>query len=220
MKKISVIIPAYNEEEKIGEVIDKVKNTKFNSEIIVVDNCSTDKTSEIAKSKQVITVFCPNKGKGYAMEMGLQYATGEIVVFIDGDLGIYTDDIIGLMISPIMDRNVDFTKAAFTREGGRVTELVAKPLLELLFTGMDVFEQPLSGIIAGKKEFFDKITFEKDYGVDIGILLDMVNMKANIEQVHLGRIDNNSQSWKSLSDMAKQVANAILRRANYLKKEK
>lgn len=217
MNQLSIIIPAHNEENTIGQVIDKIRESKIDSEIIVVDNCSTDRTSEIAKSKNVITKYCEMKGKGYAMETGLKYATGDIVLFIDADLKIYEEDIIELMVKPILENGVDFTKSAFYREGGRVTELVAKPLLELLFSDVKAFEQPLSGIIASRKEFLDKIVFEKDYGVDIGILLDMVKMNAKIEEVHIGRIDNTSQSWKSLSKMAKEVANAILKRANYLK---
>lgn len=217
MNYVSVVIPAYNEEETIGQVIDKVKDSNINSEIIVVDNCSTDKTTEIAKAKNVKTVFCGSKGKGYAMEMGLQHATGDIVLFIDGDLGIYTNDIISLMVEPILNENAEFTKSAFSREGGRVTELVAKPLLELLFTDIHDFEQPLSGIIAGKKEILEKIVFEKDYGVDIGILLDMIKLNAKIVEVNIGKIDNNSQSWQSLSKMAKEVARAILKRAGNIK---
>lgn len=217
MSYISVVIPAYNEESTLGQVIDKVRESEMNSEIIVVDNCSTDKTSEIAKAKGVKTIYCSNKGKGYAMEEGLKHTTGDIVIFIDGDLGIYTHDIISLMINPIINEQAEFTKSAFSREGGRVTELVAKPLLELLFDDTCNFEQPLSGIIAGKKEVFNKIAFEKDYGVDIGILLDMINLNVKIQEVHIGRIDNNSQSWSSLSKMAKEVAKAILKRAESIK---
>lgn len=217
MEYVSVIIPAYNEEETIGQVIDKIRESDIKTEIIVVNNCSTDDTSKISESKKVKTVYCGNKGKGYAMEMGLQYATSETIIFIDGDLGIHTDDVIALMSKPILNGNAEFTKSAFSREGGRVTELVAKPLLELLFQDIKKFEQPLSGIIAGKKDIFEKIIFEKDYGVDIGILLDMINMKVKIEEVHIGRIDNNSQSWNSLGQMAKEVARAILKRANYIK---
>ena len=217
MKKVTVIIPAHNEEENIGKVIDKIRESKVKSEIIVVDNCSTDKTFDIAKSKGVKTVHCENRGKGYAMEAGLKEVTGDIVVFMDGDLGIYSKDILSLMVDPIINNDVDFTKSAFEREGGRVTELVAKPLLQLLFEEKANFMQPLSGIIGGKKEVFENILFEKDYGVDIGILLDMINMNAKIEEVFVGRIDNNSQSWDSLSKMAKEVARAILKRAGTIK---
>jgi len=217
MGQVSVVIPAYNEEKTIGQVIDKIRDSKIDAEIIVVDNCSTDKTQEIAKEKNVKTIYCENKGKGYAMEMGLQHVTGTIVLFIDGDLGIYTNDIISPMIDPILNGNAEFTKSAFSREGGRVTELVAKPLLELLFPNIPIFEQPLSGIIAGKKDVFERIIFEKDYGVDIGILLDMINMNVKVQEINIGKIDNNSQSWKSLSKMSKEVANAILKRAKYKK---
>ena len=217
MKKVTVIIPAHNEEENIGKVIDKIRESKVKSEIIVVDNCSTDKTFDIAKSKGVKTVHCENRGKGYAMEAGLKEVTGDIVVFMDGDLGIYSKDILSLMVDPIINNDVDFTNSAFEREGGRVTELVAKPLLQLLFEEKANFMQPLSGIIGGKKEVFENILFEKDYGVDIGILLDMINMNAKIEEVFVGRIDNNSQSWDSLSKMAKEVARAILKRAGTIK---
>lgn len=219
MNNVSVIIPAYNEEKTIGQVIDKVRESTIKTEIIVVNNCSTDKTEELAKQKGAKTIYCGNRGKGYAMEEGLKHATGNIIMFIDGDLGIYINDVISLMVNPIIEKKVDFTKSAFSREGGRVTELVAKPLLELLFPNIKNFEQPLSGIIAGTKQAFDKIVFEKDYGVDIGILLDMINNKVKIEEIYIGRIDNNSQSWQSLPKMAKEVASAILKRANVVSKD-
>lgn len=217
MQKISVIIPARNEEKTIGIVIDKIKESKLPLEIIVIDNCSTDKTLEIAKNKGVNVYYCGNKGKGYAMEEGIRRVNGDIVVFVDADLKIHLEDIISLMVEPIIERKIDFVKSNFYREGGRVTELVAKPLLELLFENQKQFQQPLSGIIAGKTEVFKKITFEKDYGVDVGILLDMLKMNATIEEVYIGKIENNSQSWKFLPKMAKEVANAILKRANYIK---
>ncbi len=217
MELISVIIPAHNEEERIGQVIDKLKETKLNIEILVVDNCSTDKTSDIAMEKKVRLVHCNRQGKGYAMEEGLKYARGNIIVFVDGDLEVYIDDLITTMVTPIINNEADFVKSAFKRDGGRVTELVVKPLLELLFPKMDKFEQPLSGIIAGRKELFNKLVFEKDYGVDIGILLDVLKLTPKVKEVHVGRIENNSQSWRALSDMAKEVERAILKRANYIK---
>lgn len=212
MKKISVIIPALNEEKYIGQVIKIVKNCKLIDEIIVVDNNSTDKTSEIARNLGVKTLLCENRGKGYAMEMGLENASGNIVVFADGDICNYQPDFLEKMIDPIINEQADFVKSSFERTGGRVTELVAKPLLELTFPALAKFEQPLSGIIAGKKEVFKHITFEKDYGVDIGILIDVYNQNFNITQVKIGSIKNDSQNWKNLIEMAKQVSKAILKR--------
>ncbi|MCI9000505.1 MAG: glycosyltransferase [Clostridia bacterium] len=210
--EVTVIIPAFNEEKTIMKVIDKINTSAVKANIIVVNNASTDKTAELAKGKGVQVIECKEQGKGYAMETGIQYVNTKITLFIDGDLEIHDKDVIQDMIDPIIEEDVDFVKSAFTREGGRVTELVAKPLLELLFPHMFKFEQPLSGIIAGKTEFFKKITFEKDYGVDIGILLDMLALGARIEEKHIGKVDNNSKSWESLNDMSKQVMKAILKR--------
>lgn len=217
MEKVSVIIPAYNEGQYIGKVIDKIRESAIEAEIVVVDNCSTDNTFEVAKSKQVISVYCGNRGKGYAMEEGLKHATGDIIVFMDGDLQIFSKDIVSLMVNPIINENIEFTKSAFIREGGRVTELVAKPLMELTFGEKANFKQPLSGIIAGKIDVFKNITLEKDYGVDVGILLDVIKLNYRIQEVDIGKIENASQPWEKLSKMSKEVAAAILKRANYIK---
>lgn len=217
MNHVSVIIPAHDEEKTIEQVIDKIQESTIDVEIIVVNNCSSDKTKEKAEAKGVKVVDCMQKGKGYAMEAGLKHAKCDIIAFVDGDLGIYSDDVISAMVKPIIEKDVDFTKSAFTREGGRVTELVAKPLIQLLIPELSTYEQPLSGIIAGKKKIFDNLVLEKDYGVDIGILIDVFKMGAKIEEVHIGRIDNNSQSWKSLPLMSKEVARAILKRSDGIK---
>lgn len=216
--KTSVIIPALNEEKCIAKVIKRIKESTLVDEIIVVDNNSTDKTNEIANSLGVKTIICSKKGKGYAMEAGLKIATGDIIVFADADIQNYQKGFIDDMITPILNKKADFVKSSFEREGGRVTELVAKPLLELLFPKLSKFDQPLSGIIAGKKKLFSKIKFEKDYGVDVGILIDVYKEKARIKQVNIGKIKNDSKNWKDLIGMAKQVSTAILKRADIGKK--
>ena len=210
---ISVIIPAYNEEKNIKTVIDICKENKDVSEIIVVNNLSTDRTEEIAKKEGAKVVFCDKQGKGDAMEVGIGYAKNECIVFLDGDISDYSDDVIYKLSEPILNRNIDFVKATFDREGGRVTELVAKPLLKLLFSEVN-YTQPLSGMIAGKKSVFQKIELEKDYGVDIGILLDMIKLNVKIEEVKIGQLKNVSKSWKALEKMSTEVMRAILKRAN------
>lgn len=140
MQKISVIIPAYNEEKSIANVIKTIRNSTIESEIIVVNNCSTDNTlKEAEKGGADKVVHCNKKGKGYAMEEGLKHASNNIIIFIDGDLKIETNQILELMTNPILFENVDFVKSTFEREGGRVTELVTKPLLDLLFPNMYKF---------------------------------------------------------------------------------
>lgn len=211
-KKVSVIIPAFNEEENIANVIDKSKKCKYVEEIIVVDNKSTDKTEDIAIKKGAKVVKCMQQGKGYAMEEGIKQAIGDIIVFLDADIPDYTDDVVDRLVRPIIEKNVNFVKATFDREGGRVTELVAKPMLKILFPEMIQYQQPLSGMIAGKKQCFEEIEFDKDYGVDIGILLDMVKKNVTMEEAYLGTLKNVSKDWKSLEKMSTEVMIAILKR--------
>lgn len=211
-KKVSVIIPAFNEEENIASVIHTAKKCKYVKEIIVVDNKSTDRTEEIAKKEGAKVVKCEQQGKGYAMEEGIKHVENNIIVFLDADIADYTEDVVDKLVVPIIEKDIDFVKATFDREGGRVTELVAKPLLKIIFPKMPNYQQPLSGMIAGKKSCFEKIEFEKDYGVDVGILLDMIKKNVTIEEAYLGTIKNISKDWKSLEKMSTEVMTAILKR--------
>lgn len=211
---ITVIIPAYNEEENIGNVINVCKKTKQVDEIIVVNNLCTDRTEEIAKKEGAKVVFCNKQGKGYAMEEGIKNAKNNCIVFLDGDINDYVDNVVELLAEPILSGKADFVKANFDREHGRVTFLVAQPLLEILFPNMKKYNQPLSGMIAGKKEIFEKLTLEKDYGVDIGLLLDVTNMNLRIEEVYIGKIKNVSKDWRLLQTMCKEVMQAIIKRSN------
>lgn len=211
-KLISVIIPAHNEEKSIQNVVKLLKINKLVNEIIVVDNASTDKTGEVALREGANVIICPNKGKGHAMEVGIQNAKHGIILFLDGDIVNYSDDIVRCMTEDLINDQADFIKAKFERDGGRVTELLAKPLLDILFPDIPKFEQPLGGFIAGKKEFFEKLELEKDYGVDIGILLDMIKNNARIKEVYIGSILNDSKDWKLLEKMSREVAKAIIKR--------
>ena len=215
-KKISVIIPAFNEESNIDVVIKKAKKYEYVDEVIVVDNLSTDNTEEVSLKAGAKVVKCNMQGKGYAMEKGIENAKNDIIVFLDADIPCYSDDVVYQLTKPITENDVDFVKSTFDREGGRVTELVAKPMIKLLFPDLQHISQPLSGMIAGKREVFDKLELEKDYGVDIGILLDVFNMKYEMEQVKIGRLENNSKDWKALDKMATEVMRAILKRKKIL----
>lgn len=213
---VSIIIPAHNEQKNIKKVIKLLKKHLINDtdEILVVDNLSKDNTYKIADSMGIQVLKCNNLGKGYAMETGLHYAKNEIIVFLDADIDNYSKNLVDLLIEPIIQNRADFVKSMFERKGGRVTELVAKPLLDIFFPNIYKFSQPLSGMIAGKKSFFEKIEFEKDFGVDIGILLDMIKIGARIEEIHIGKINNDSKTLIKLENMSKEVIKAILKRSN------
>ncbi|MEK7199259.1 MAG: glycosyl transferase family 2, partial [Bacteroidota bacterium] len=105
------------------------------------------------------------------MKEGINASTNELIVFLDADIDPYPEKSITKLTAPLLSDDADFVKVAFNRNAGLVTELVAKPLLSIIFPGLSHFSQPLSGMIAGKKAFFKKIEFFNDYGVDIGILI-------------------------------------------------
>lgn len=218
MNKVSVIIPARNEEKTIGQVIDIVKKSKVDHEIIVVNNASIDNTADIAKEKGVRVVNCDKVGKGNAMKVGLESAINEFVVFLDSDIVNYNERIVEILVEPLIKRNVDFVKSAFDRTtGGVVTEVATKPLLELLFPDMPKFIEPLSGMIAGKKSILETLDFEPDYGVDIGILIDVINKNVKVEEVNIGQIINMSHVLKTnetMKNMSIQIMRAILKRYN------
>lgn len=207
---ISVIIPALNEENTINVVISLVKQSKLVSEVIVVDDKSLDKTVEISLKAGAKVITGTKLGKGASMRDGLLVAQNEIILFVDADITTYHQNLVDLMTSPIIKEGYDFVKSYFTRQAGRVTELVAKPLLAILYPEFPQFIQPLSGMIAGKKSFFNQINFEDGYGVDIGILIDMHKLNAKITEVDIGNIENRMQSLEQLGKMSKAVANTIL----------
>ncbi len=211
---VTVIIPAYNEEKNIKNVIDVSKKCEKVDEIIVINNLCTDKTEEISLREGAKVVSCDKQGKGYAMEEGIKAAKNDCIVFLDGDIDDYADNVVELLAKPILENKADFVKAAFDREYGRVTFLVAKPLLGILFPEVAKYDQPLSGMIAGKKDILEKIELEKDYGVDIGLLLDVTNMKLRIKEVYIGKIKNVSKDWRLLQTMCSEVMKAIIKRSN------
>jgi glucosyl-3-phosphoglycerate synthase len=214
---ITVIIPTLNEQSTISHVIQLVKKAPTVTEILVIDDKSLDNTIKNAKSEKVKIYTSTKLGKGASMRDGMLLASNEIIVYLDADITTYHKDTIKLLTEPLITDQADFVKSFFDRQAGRVTELVAKPLLSLLFPELAHFSQPLSGMIAGKKSFFERVRFENDYGVDIGLLIDMHHIKARISEINIGYIENRMQSWEQLGKMSKEVSSAILKRAALIK---
>ncbi len=210
---LSVIIPALNEEKTIGQVIRFCFSEPAVSQVIVVDDRSEDDTISIAKAAGAEVIVSAARGKGISMKEGIEAASNEFIVFLDADIDPYPEKSISNLAAPLLNNEADFVKGAFARNAGRVTELVAKPLLAIIFPGLSHFSQPLSGMIAGKKSFFDKIEFFNDYGVDIGILIDMYLMKARVNEVNIGYIENKSKPWEALGKMSGEVSRAIISKA-------
>lgn len=210
---ITVIIPALNEENTIAHVVTLAKKATGVTEVIVIDDKSMDNTVTEAKQAGAAVITSTKLGKGTSMKDGVLMASNEIIAFLDADIVTYPDDVIELLTEPILNESADFVKSFFVRQAGRVTELVAKPLLSILNPSFPNFKQPLSGMIAGRKSFFNRCEFEDGYGVDIGILIDMYNLGARITEVSIGNIENRMQPLEQLGKMSREVAKTIIKKS-------
>ncbi|PKM83163.1 MAG: glycosyl transferase, partial [Firmicutes bacterium HGW-Firmicutes-13] len=159
MDKISIIIPAYNEEKLIGETLESLKDLTEIKEIIVVNDGSSDRTGEIARQYKVKVVDLPqNKGKGEAVQEGISQATSEIIALIDADLGNTAREVKKL-ITPVITNEADMTIARFKgRAAGGGFGIIRKlsSFLIKLATNQDI-SSPLSGQRVLKKEIVDNI---------------------------------------------------------------
>ena len=213
-QKVSVIIPAYNEENTVAIVVDVIKSVSCVDEVIVVDDGSYDNTAQEAiKAGAIVISHEVNKGKGEALYTGYKNAECDIIAFIDADIHNLTASKVESMIKPILTGKAEITKTKFARESGRVTELTAKPLLNFFFPEIS-FEQPLSGQFAARKEILKKIHFEKDYGVDVGIVIDADVLGISIMEVDIGAIEHDMSPLADLHLMANEVVRTIMNRAN------
>lgn len=210
---ISVIIPVLNESGTIGALVSMVRGVPCVREVIVVDDGSIDPTPELARSAGATVITSTLLGKGASLEDGMRAAGCDIVLYLDGDLVNLRPEVISALAAPIAEGRADFVKARFSRSGGRVTTLTARPHLSTFFPELDFVGQPLGGIVAARRALLEKLRFETDYGVDVGLLLDVFAMGARIAEVEIGDIEHDSHPLEVLGDMAKQVARVILDRA-------
>lgn len=212
----SVVIPARDAEKTIERVVDAAKKSRFTREVLVVDGFSGDRTRERAEKAGAKVIQQSRKkypGKGIALRDGLEAAENEFVVFVDADIDNLSPRKIDELVEPLVEGQADFVKANYAHKKGRVTELAAKPLLRLFFPEATAFGYPLSGEMAGRKTVLKSIEFEEDWGVDVGILLDLLKKNARITEVDLTYKQHPQKELEDLGAMAFQVSKAILRRA-------
>jgi glucosyl-3-phosphoglycerate synthase len=236
--RVSIVIPVLDEEATIGPIVATCVRLRRRlpvvTEIVVIDSGSTDSTGAVARAAgatvvdgaRVLPGLGHRAGKGEVLWKSLAVTTGDVVVYIDGDLRSFTESYVRRLIAPFRDDPaVQLVKGHYDRSadgtgehagGGRVTELTARPLLNLLFPELADVVQPLGGEYAGRRDLLETLPFDAGYAVDVGLLIDtyLRHGRAAVGQVDLGHREHNHQDLAALGRMAFAVAQAILRRAD------
>lgn len=217
LSTVSVLLPARNEAGTVRDIVGTLRRDLGGliDELVVVDSASTDGTAAGARAAgaRVLRVDVP--GKGRALAAGLAGTTGDLVVFLDADLqGVDAGFVTGLLGPLLTDPQVQFVKAGYAQPGGRVSELVARPLLNLHWPALAGFRSPLAGEYAARRSLLETFAFEPGYGVDLGLLLDAAQATGldSLAQVDLGRRVHRHHSDPVLGRMAAEVWQAGLRR--------
>lgn len=213
---VAVVIPARNEAATVADVVAAALDAT--DEVVVVDDGSTDGTAQIALDAGAAVVQAvEGPGKGQAMRTGVEATTAEVVVFCDADLRGVDPSWFERLAQPVLDDpGVVLVKATYRREGegGRVNELVARPLLDLLFPSVAHLRQPLGGEYAVRRLALDKVTLENGYGVDLGLVLDIADLFGAdaIREVDLGVRVHRNRPLHELVPQAREVLEVALRR--------
>ena len=237
--RVSVVVPARNEETTIAEVVTRIRADLpgLVDEMVVIDSLSSDRTVAIARDAgatvhsvaDIRPELGVQKGKGEALWKSLFVTTGELLVFIDADLTEWGSHFVTGLLGPLLtDPGITLVKGFYDRvadldgerstEGGRVTELVARPLISLRWPELAGVVQPLAGEWAVRRSLFAQIAVPVGYGVEFATLLaalDRGGLDA-IAQVDLGRRAHRHQSVHDLGVMAAEilaVADAFVGRA-------
>jgi HAD superfamily phosphoserine phosphatase-like hydrolase len=211
---VSVIIPALNEAARVGNVVRLARQSPLVDEVLVVDDGSIDGTPEIAQAAGARVITSTLLGKGASMDDGLRATRSPYVLYLDGDLASLRPGLVETMVEPLLADRADFVKARFRRASGRVTVLTALPLLEVFFPELSGFAQPLGGIVAARRTLLERLRFETDYGVDLGLLIDAAASGGRVCEATIGFIDHEPQTLGALAGMARQVVRTLLDRAH------
>jgi glucosyl-3-phosphoglycerate synthase len=236
---ISVVIPARNEEPTVGDVAGILKRTLLDDvglvdEVVVVDADSVDRTGDVARAvgatvvrqSDVLPEAGTAPGKGEALWKGLAATSGDLVVFVDADIiDIGPRFVVGLVGPLLTDPAIAFSKATYDRPlrvgddlypsgGGRVTELLARPLIAAFWPELAWLAQPLSGEYAGRRDLLESLPFVRGYGIELAMLVDILERRGAevIAQVDLGQRVHDHQSLAALGRMATEILHVAMDR--------
>ncbi|MFE0046230.1 glucosyl-3-phosphoglycerate synthase [Streptomyces albireticuli] len=226
---VSVVLPALNEEATVGTIVTTIRAELMSDavplvdELVVMDSGSTDRTAEVAAAAgarvvhrdAVLPGLPALPGKGEVLWRSLLATTGDVVCFVDADLRDFSADFVSGIVGPLLtDPGVQFVKAMYDRplgeavgQGGRVTELVARPLLNLHWPQLAGFVQPLGGEYAARRSLLERLPFPVGYGVELGLLVDALHTVGldALAQVDVGVRKHRHQDGRALGRMAAAI---------------
>ncbi|MFF3363137.1 glucosyl-3-phosphoglycerate synthase [Streptomyces misionensis] len=225
---VSVVLPALDEEETVGEIVavirrELVERVPLVEEVLVIDSGSTDRTSEVAAAagarvvhRDAILPRIPAvPGKGEVLWRSLLVATGDVICFVDADLREFSADFVTGIVGPLLtEPDVQLVKAMYDRplagsagQGGRVTELMARPLLNMHWPQLAGFVQPLGGEYAARRSLLERLPFPVGYGVELGMLVDALHLVGldALAQVDVGVRKHRHQDGQALGRMAAAI---------------
>jgi glucosyl-3-phosphoglycerate synthase len=236
---ISLGLPALNEEETVGNVIQTIKTSLFDrvpllDEIVLIDSGSLDHTCQIAAelgipvvvAGDILPQYGSQRGKGEALWKSLHELRGDIVAWVDTDIkNIHPRFVFGVLGPLLRDPRIQYVKGFYRRPlrqadklmadgGGRVTELTARPLINLFFPELSGLIQPLAGEYAGRRQALECLPFFTGYGVEIGLLIDLLEKYGlqAIAQVDLLERVHRNQPLRSLSKMSFAIIQVVISR--------
>lgn len=237
--RVSVCLPTLNSAETLDEILTSISNTlvrnyRLIDELAIIDGGSTDDTVAIAErhgvtvlfDKDVITEMPPGRGKGEALWKSVYHLSGDIIAWVDSDIKNFDARFVYGIVGPLLkDPSIGYVKAFYKRPiningtlqsegGGRVTELTARPLLDIFYPELAYFVQPLSGEYAGRREVFENVPFVTGYGVESALLIDILNAYGldTMAQVDLDVRVHENQPLSALGRMSFGIDQTILTR--------
>jgi glucosyl-3-phosphoglycerate synthase len=233
---ISVCLPARDEADTVGTIVRTIaqelcQRVPLVDEIIVIDDHSHDATAEVASAagatvidaRTILPEYGDGHGKGGALWKSLYASSGDIVVWCDADVRSFSPAFVTGLVGVLLTQpDVQFVKGFYDRPlldgdgGGRVTELVARPLLALLFPELNSVVQPLAGEYAGRRDLLEKLPFVDGYGVDLALMVDVVRTVGlgALAQVDLGERVHRNRSLSELGPQALAVLHTALHRTD------
>jgi glucosyl-3-phosphoglycerate synthase len=235
---VTVVLPTREVADTIGPIVDRLLSLgDLVDQVLVVDAASGDGTADIAASlgadvhqeAELLPEFGQVLGKGDAMWRALGAAQGELIVYLDSDTRDFSPHFATGMLGPLICEPgvVQFVKGHFRRpyagpegeprpvDGGRVTELTARPLLSAFYPELAALVQPLAGEVAARRSFFDQLPFACGYAIETSMLLharDLLGGTDGMAQVDLDERRNHHQPLRALGPMAYAVLRVILER--------